>query len=149
MYLSRTFVLSQFFALRESLGDGSFPFPPKRTVTTSLVPSAWVDDELINERKAGLQMYLSNLLHDLKFRAHVELVRFLAPSAGFKDAEASGASPVMVSKGALASRRALHDEDIRKPIAASYYPAWASGTVAPSDIDFSKFDVIFFGKLKS
>lgn len=131
------------------MGGGSFPLPPKRTVTTSLVPSAWVDDELIKERKAGLQMYLTNLLHDLKFRTHLELVRFLAPSAGFKDAEATGASPVMVSKGALVSRHALHDEDIRKPIAASYYPAWASSTVAPSDINFSKFDVIFFGKPKS
>lgn len=118
-------------------------------MTTSLVPSAWVDDELIKERKAGLQMYLTNLLHDLNFRAHLELIRFLTPSAGFKDAERSGASPVMVSKGAPVSRRVLNDEDIRKPIAASYYPAWASGTIAPSDIDFKKFDLIFFGKPKS
>lgn len=149
MDLSFISILSQFVALRESLGGDSFPLPPKRTVATSLVPSAWVDDELIKERKAGLQMYLNNLLHDLKFRNHLELARFLAPSAGFKDAEASGASPVMVSKSASVLRRALNDEDIRKPIAASYYPAWASGTVAPSDIDFSKFDVIFFGESKS
>ena len=131
------------------MGGGSFPLPPKRVVATSLVPSAWVDDELIKERKAGLQIYLTTLLHDLKFRAHLELVRFLTPSAGLRDAEAYDASPVMVSKGALVSRPASNDEDIRKPIAASYYPAWASGTVAPNDINFSKFDVIFFGKFKS
>ena len=94
-------------------------------------------------------MYLIDLLHDLKFRAHLELVRFLAPSAGFNDTEAYGTSPVMASKGALVSRHALNGEDMRKPIAASYYPAWASGTVAPSDINFSKFDIIFFGKSKS
>ena len=132
----------------ETLGSSS-PLPPKRAITTSLVPSAWVDDELIKERKAGLQIYLTNLLHDLKFRAHLELIRFLAPSAGFRDAEVSSASPVMTAKGAPVSRPVLNDEDIRKPIAASYYPAWASDTVAPSDIDFSKFDVIFFGKPKS
>ncbi|KIM37880.1 glycoside hydrolase family 18 protein [Hebeloma cylindrosporum] len=135
---------SEFVALRASLGGGSFPLPPKRIITTSLVPSAWVDDELIKERKAGLQMYLTDLLHDLKLRNHLELVRFLAPSVDFMDVEGSGASPAMVSKGTPVSRPTLNDEDTHKPISATYYPAWASGTLAPSDIDFSKFDVIFF-----
>lgn len=112
------------------------------------MPSAWVEDELIKERKAGLQIYLANLIHDLNFRAHPELVQFLTPSADFWDTQLTfDAPPVMVSKGPPVSRPTSTGEDIRKPIAASYYPAWASGTVAPSDIDFSKFDVIFFGKL--
>jgi len=53
---------------------------------------------------------------------------------------------VMVSKGALVSRCALNDA-ISKPIAASYYPAWASGTLALSNINFLNFN--FFGEPKS
>ena len=68
-------------------------------------------------------MYLPNLLHDLKFRAHLELVRFLAPSAGFKDAEASA---IMALKGALVSRRTLNDEDAHRTELLSYLGLWHS-----------------------
>lgn len=33
------------------------------------------------------------------------------------------------------------------PVAAAYYPDWATGTIAPQDIDFSRFDILLFGTL--
>lgn len=32
-------------------------------------------------------------------------------------------------------------------IAASYYPDWVSSTNPPEGIDFSKFDILYFGQL--
>lgn len=31
-------------------------------------------------------------------------------------------------------------------VAAAYYPDWAAGTLPPENIDFSKFDLIYFGE---
>ncbi|CAA7268385.1 unnamed protein product [Cyclocybe aegerita] len=156
---------SDFVALKLALGD-CFPLPPKRTITTSVVPCAWMDDRLIEERKRGLQMYLTYLLHDLARRRDPELARFLAPgyyryigrlSAANNAKDGPGGeqvtTPSMIqAKSALASsymrsggaNAAGTDEDRKKPIAASYYPSWAADTLPPSKIDFSKFDVIFF-----
>ncbi|KAF8970627.1 glycoside hydrolase superfamily [Flammula alnicola] len=119
--------------LRDLLG-GSLPLPPKRVVATTLAPSAWIDDDLIKERKIGLQMYLTDLIHDLERRRHPE---FLTP--------VSGSLPDMVSKTTLASKAAAFKDDNNiKFVAASYYPSWSSDTLAPNTIDFSKFDILFF-----
>ena len=32
------------------------------------------------------------------------------------------------------------------PIAASYYPDWVDDTLPPEQLDYSKFDVLFFGE---
>jgi hypothetical protein len=32
-----------------------------------------------------------------------------------------------------------------KPVAAAYYPSWASYSRTPESLDFSKFDILFYG----
>ncbi|OBZ70107.1 putative endochitinase [Grifola frondosa] len=70
---------SEFVQLHDTLRD-SESLPPKRILVTSFIPSAWIDDQLIAERKAGLSAYLSNLLQLPQYRAHKALLEFLSPS---------------------------------------------------------------------
>ncbi len=103
-----------------------------------LVPTAWVDDALIAERKAGLQMFLTDILHDLSLRTRPEVLRFLAP-----DAANTTYAPAMMSTGAPASY--ARDGVAGRYISASYYPSWSADALPAHTIDFSKFDVLFFG----
>ncbi|EED79284.1 hypothetical protein POSPLDRAFT_93624 [Postia placenta Mad-698-R] len=44
----------------------------------------------------------------------------------------------------LFSKHTTLEQRATKPVAAAYYPDWASDTNAPSDLDFSKFDILLF-----
>ncbi|KAF8181050.1 glycoside hydrolase family 18 protein [Pholiota molesta] len=134
---------SEFAELRAQLG-GSFPFPSKRSVASSLVPAAWVDDALITERKVGLEMYLTDLIHDLVLSKRREFLQFLAPPKAEGGIECTGPGPQMVSRGAVASKTVRAPDGATKYIAASYYPSWSSDALPPHTIDYSKFDVLFF-----
>ncbi|KAF7351121.1 Glycoside hydrolase family 18 protein [Mycena sanguinolenta] len=55
----------QFAALHTALGKpDNVQLPPKRILATTFIPSAWVDDTLIAERKDGLKAYLNTVLGD-------------------------------------------------------------------------------------
>jgi len=49
-----------------------------RLLLTSLIPSAWVDDQLIAERKAGLAKYLSSLLWSPEYQNAAVFQDFIA-----------------------------------------------------------------------
>ncbi|KAF9033207.1 glycoside hydrolase superfamily [Panaeolus papilionaceus] len=117
---------SEFCALKDAFKD-AYPFPPKPSFTSSVVPGSWVDDKRIEERKLGLEIYLNNLCCDEKFSSHPVLLVFLGLSC----------LPLM-------SEKRLEDGELVKPIAGSYCPSWSKGIVPPNKIDFSKFDVIFY-----
>lgn len=42
------------------------------------------------------------------------------------------------------SRAAVQTTD-GAPIAAAYYPSWSAGSRSPESLDYSKFDILFFG----
>lgn len=115
--------------------------PQKHTLNTSIIQHAWLDDRLIADRKRGLALYINSLIGDYKFREHSALLDFLSP-----DVIVDPALPQMVAKESLTLTKGI-DENNVKAIAASYYPAWSTDTVPPNKIDFSKFDLLFFGKL--
>ncbi|KAF9558511.1 glycoside hydrolase family 18 protein [Agrocybe pediades] len=144
---------SQFIALWKRLAS-SFPLPPKRALSTSCIPSAWVNDELIEERKKGFETYLTHIIHDVCLRNHPEVVKFL--SAGdympgecqVAVGEKQQGHQEMSAKSSLGflqyATLADEPEDKKRFIAASYYPSWASDTNPPEKIDFSKFDILFY-----
>ena len=55
----------------------------------------------------------------------------------------------MVSRTTLtAVQTKIEPEESRfVPVAAAYYPAWAVTAHPPEKLDFSKFDIIFFGMI--
>ncbi|KAI0355450.1 glycoside hydrolase family 18 protein [Trametes cingulata] len=138
---------SDFVALHDTLNDpGSLP--PKRILATTFVPSAWLDDTLIAERKAGLSAYLTGLLHSPQFRAHKALRDFLAPASP-SGAPAAPFNPedalpsTLTRKAALAEQGELSAQ-ASAPLYAAYYPDWSSDQIPPNTLDFSKFDIILF-----
>ena len=136
----------QFVALHDTLNDpGSLP--PKRILATTFVPSAWLDDALIAERKAGLSAYLTGLLQSPQFRARKFLVDFLTPSTTAStspDFNLEDALPSTLSrKAALSAQSRLSAQ--ATSIAAAYYPDWSSDSNPPNKLDFSKFDILLFG----
>jgi chitinase len=117
-------------------------------LATTFLPSAWVDDALIRERQTGLSDYLEHLLSAPEYAATPSLVQFLAPSAGNASAQAFNPEDALPStlsrKDALAAAATLSAQ-ASSPIAASYYPDWVGDSNPPESIDFSKFDILFFG----
>lgn len=158
----------------------------------TFIPSAWVDDSLIAERKAGLSSYLSYLVSSPEYRDSPSLRKFLAVGGGqgtegesqderfdLEDALPS----TMTRKKALELKAELLKADANGAaktgegeakaeatfIAASYYPGkllnpcskacktshlravrwgdWAEDTIAPENIDYSKFDILLYGAL--
>ena len=133
----------QFAALHDTLNDAG-SLPPKRILATTFVPSAWLDDTLIAERKAGLSAYLTGLVASPQFRAHKFFVEFLTSSAPTRAFTLEDALPSTLSrKAALEVQPVLSAE--ATPIAAAYYPDWASDSNPPASLDFSKFDILLFG----
>lgn len=57
-----------------------YTLPPKRSLSTTLIPSAWVDDRLISERKRGLSQYLEDLLKSPDYKDRSMLLHFLVAS---------------------------------------------------------------------
>ncbi|THU97586.1 glycoside hydrolase family 18 protein [Dendrothele bispora CBS 962.96] len=146
---------SEFLALQSALQfiDPDAPFPPKRILTTSFFPSAWADDVLIAERKAGLAEYLEKLLMRPGFEGNQVLKDFLTPNGTRSTPsecdkfDLEDAVPSTLSRKAaldvLKASKEVRDQDI-SPIAAAYYPDWSAGKFPPESLDYSKFDIIFF-----
>jgi chitinase len=56
--------------------------------------------------------------------------------------------PVMVSRNMATITNADSEPEAKAvPIAAAYYPTWSASTNPPNTIDFSKFDILFFGEI--
>ncbi|KAF5376668.1 hypothetical protein D9615_007899 [Tricholomella constricta] len=126
-----------------------FTLPPKRLLSTSFIPSAWVDDTLIAERKAGLTEYLSDLLKSADYKNAPVLLDFLTAD----DARVSPRFDVEDAIPSTLSRKTALNLDIDSggevdaaatPIAAAYYVDWAAGSFPPETLNFSKFDILFF-----
>ena len=112
---------------------------------TAFVPSAWVDDSLIAERKQGLATYLNNLLTSTKYGEHSALTDFLSVSSGIgKEMSLEDALPSTLSrKAALEAQAKINASSL---VAAAYYPDWSADSWPPESLDYSKFDVLFFGE---
>ena len=126
------------------LGD-SFSLPPKRILVTSFIPSAWVDDHLINERKVGLAAYLNSVLQSSDQREKPAVTDFLTSSSTAITGEFNyeDALPSTLSrKTALEAQAKIATAT---PIAAAYHPAWVVDSWPPENLDYSKFDILFFG----
>ncbi|KAF9027393.1 glycoside hydrolase, partial [Hymenopellis radicata] len=126
---------SQFVELHASLGD-PYQLPPKKSLAHVVVPSAWVDDELIASRKAGLLAYINALLRSARYRESHVLLSFLSD-------DDEHITPAMICnlEANLASQPAT---SLSTYVAGAYYPDWAASTHPPASLDFSKFDILFF-----
>ncbi|KAG6910362.1 hypothetical protein DXG01_011077 [Tephrocybe rancida] len=133
----------KFVSLQNYLGD-SFTLPPKHIVANAVVPLAWLDDELIAERKVGLTEYLNRLNTVALYQNNEAFLQFLSPfdhncisTRGFVDA------PDMVScTTATLGRVSVVPKTAS--VAAAYYPAWSAGRNPPEKLQFAKFDILFF-----
>lgn len=141
---------SEFEVLHKALKD-PFVLPPKRLLATTFIPSAWVDDALIAERKTGLAKYLSELLSTPDYAGSSILARFLTPDGTVNATEFNpeDAVPSTLSRKAamdlLENRGSITEIEAQATsIAAAYYPDWSAGTNPPEKFDFSKFDILFF-----
>ncbi|KAG5645132.1 hypothetical protein DXG03_006849 [Asterophora parasitica] len=132
---------SQFVALHEYLGD-SFTLPPKRIFTNAIVPSTWIDDKLIAERKAGLEGYLNHLKAAPEIKTNIAFLQFLSHPSFDVNSLSANVKSLMTSCNVTAVGRVSGDTTI--PIAAAYYPTWSAWENPPNRIDFSKFDILFF-----
>ncbi|KAI0076958.1 glycoside hydrolase family 18 protein [Panus rudis PR-1116 ss-1] len=133
---------SDFVDLHAKLGD-PFTLPPKRILVTTFVPSAWVDDHLISERKAGLTAYINALLLSREYRSSPELRDFLASSSpAISQLNLEDALPSTLSR--KAALQAQTEIAAASPVAAAYYPDWVVDSWPPENLDYSKFDILFF-----
>ncbi|KAJ7030057.1 glycoside hydrolase family 18 protein [Mycena alexandri] len=133
---------SEFTALHAALGVTEFELPPKRLLVTTFIPSAWVDDALISERKAGLEQYLNKLLETPQYFESDAVQSFLALNipASPSEFELEDAVPSTLS-------RKTAEELISATstfIAGAYYPSWTASSHPPEKLDYSKFDILFF-----
>ncbi|KAH7096736.1 glycoside hydrolase [Auriculariales sp. MPI-PUGE-AT-0066] len=130
---------SEFATLKAALGD-AFTLPPKRILSTSFFPSAWLDDALVAERKAGLASYLAAVLAaGPQFKGHPALKSFL----GLGTPETRSFNPEDAVPSTVTRKAALaigfNDDEVEVeaslPRFASYYP---------ENIVFGKYDIVFF-----
>lgn len=137
----------KFLSLQSDLSS-PFSLPPKRILVTTFLPSAWLDDALISERKAGLASYIQALTESEDFRTHPQLIEFLESSV-FKSNSAKfdpeDAVPSTLSRKAAAALAKQDFSVSATPIAAAYYPDWSFDATPPENLDYSKFDILFFG----
>ncbi|EMD40292.1 glycoside hydrolase family 18 protein [Gelatoporia subvermispora B] len=138
---------SEFVDLHAALDDPGV-LPPKRILVTSFLPSAWVDDRLIAERIDGLNSYLASLIRSPDFSSHPDFLAFLSLSATSSPVHFSleDALPsTLTRKAALeAQAQMTFSVNASTPIAAAYYPDWATDTNPPQSLDFTKFDILLF-----
>ncbi|KAJ6497640.1 glycoside hydrolase family 18 protein [Mycena sanguinolenta] len=134
---------SEFAALHATLGVTEFELPPKRLLVTTFIPSAWVDDALIAERTAGLEQYLIKLIEIPHYRQNRAVQEFLALpviSTPLARLDLEDAVPSTLSRKTAQSLITA----AASFISAAYYPSWKD-TYPPEKLDYSKFDVLFFG----
>ncbi|KAG6833417.1 hypothetical protein H0H87_007402 [Tephrocybe sp. NHM501043] len=125
-----------------------FELPPKRLLATSFIPSAWIDDTLIAERKAGLTKYLSDLLKSTEYKDAPLLRDFFTEDYGRERArfDVEDAVPSTLSRKAAMKLESTNDvEETATPIAGAYYVDWAASGNPPEGVNFAKFDILFFG----
>ncbi|KAH8096611.1 glycoside hydrolase family 18 protein [Cristinia sonorae] len=136
---------SDFVELHTELND-PFTLPPKRILATTFLPSAWVDDTLIAERKAGLSAYINALLTSPSFKSSPVLAAFLEASSNATSFSLEDALPSTLSRAAAQKLLAKGGEvkATANPVAAAYYPDWSAGSNPPENLDYSKFDILFF-----
>ena len=146
-------LIVQFVELHSQLDD-PLSLPPKRILATTFLPSAWVDNALISERKLGLSAYLNGLLSSSPFRNSPALATFLKTSSTATTGEFSleDALPSTLTRAAalnvqkqLAKSGEGEVKAAATPIAAAYYPDWSADSIPPESLDYSRFDVLFFG----
>jgi len=140
-----------------------YPLPAKHTLT-NLVPSAWINDDLIMERKEGLILYLHNLLQSAELQDHPILIQFLTPgpfapfgtpqirhdtlTVPMQSRSVASITPVQSRILSIKSESDHDEAEIARPVtpvAATYYPSWAGSTLPPENLAFAKYDIIFFG----
>ncbi|KAJ6593441.1 glycoside hydrolase family 18 protein [Mycena capillaripes] len=135
---------SEFVALHTALGVQDIELPPKRILVTTFIPSAWVDDTLIAERKEGLKTYLNTLLTTSQYKDNEALREFLAPSlrASPRQFDLEDALPSTLSRKAAQQLGTV--TAAATFIAAAYYPDWSADSFPPESLDYSKFDILNF-----
>ncbi|KAF7297934.1 Glycoside hydrolase family 18 protein [Mycena chlorophos] len=135
---------SEFVALHSALGVTDVSLPPKRILVTTFVPSAWVDDALVSERKQGLKAYLNTLLENPTYRCQPALKKFLAPALRVspRQFDLEDALPSTLSR--KQAQEIAETVAATTYIAAAYYPDWSTDQFPPGDLDFSKFDILLF-----
>lgn len=147
--LFRSLMASQFLSLQTTL-ETPFALPPKRVLVTTFIPSAWLDDALIAERKAGLSAYLREVLQSKAFQSHPQVVTFLQPSASAPERfNPEDAVPSTLSRKAAAAFAQRGLSTTATCVAAAYYPDWSFDDNPPESLNYSKFDVLFFGWVSS
>ncbi|KAF9558513.1 glycoside hydrolase family 18 protein [Agrocybe pediades] len=142
---------SEFVALHEGLKD-PFNLPPKRLLSTTFIPSAWVDDQLIAERKIGLAEYLYDVLSSEKYKDRSLVWEFLSgtPQTSERDMKYNledSLPSTLTRKKALELTSGNLDGEVNAQavmLAAAYYPDWSASARPPEGLDFSKFDILFF-----
>ncbi|KAG6890136.1 hypothetical protein C0995_011429 [Termitomyces sp. Mi166 len=135
---------SQFVGLHEYLGD-TFVLPPKRIVLNAMVSSAWIDDGLIAERKAGLADYLNQLNMNPRYQNNNVFLQFLSSSSfDVNNLPVMAREAPVMSYNMLAYTQALSPKPQAANVAAAYYPTWSTYNNPPDTIDFAKFDILFF-----
>ena len=137
------YISSQFVELQRSLKD-SFPLPPKRSFASAIRVSNRIKDSVISERKAGLSAYLSFLLNIPEYREHEVLKQFLSP---LFETNATSKSPQMVYLNKAVLGSICPPTIATRQIVASYYSSWCVDDRPPESLDFSQFDILFFGAL--
>ncbi|KAJ7072791.1 glycoside hydrolase family 18 protein [Mycena amicta] len=135
---------SEFVHLHAALGASDLELPPKRILVTTFVPSAWVDDALISERKKGLKAYLNALLADPAYKDQAALKEFLSPAlrASPRRFDLEDALPSTLSR--KTAQELAPVVAATTFIAAAYYPDWAVDDFPPESLDYSKFDILDF-----
>lgn len=117
-------------------------FPPRRALVNSLVPFAWISDSLLEERKAGLNEVLCILLNTQKTQNHPYLYKFFRYSISSFAMESMGEGFVQMRS----TRPLLRNVAKSSPILGTYYPSWVADILPPGKVDWSRFDIVFFGE---
>lgn len=120
---------------------------------TLFFPSAWVDDQLIAERKAGLAKYLSSILWAPEFKDTPLIQEFLSREAIIPfgaELDVEDVLPSTLSRKAISSFFSLRKAP-KNPtlLSAAYYPEWCASDFPPETLEFQKFDLLYFGEFLS
>ncbi|KAG7443203.1 glycoside hydrolase family 18 protein [Guyanagaster necrorhizus] len=142
---------SEFVALNDTLQVTKYLLPPKRILATTFIPSAWLDDELIKERKVGLKEYVTMLVRDPQYSSNPILREFILPSKPSPPRRLQDdllhledAVPSTLSRKAALALVKGGVKAQSTSIAGAYYPSWSASSLPPENLDYSKFDILFF-----
>ncbi|KAH7090884.1 glycoside hydrolase [Auriculariales sp. MPI-PUGE-AT-0066] len=140
---------SDFTALQTAL-NAPYELPPKRILSTSLLPSGWADanlnrrgtDLFCPSRIIGLYDYLNNILTDTTLGQNAVFTKFLEVGEDTtKPFDPEDAIPSTVGRAEAADMAAAFAPT---QLHATYYPNWVSGSLPPEQLWFGKFDIIYY-----